>query len=101
MITPWISVVLISIYPILMLIGVNVDEVILQDAIYPIIISIIFSLAIYWFLFKLTNNKYKASLITLSFILFFYYYGLVIYGHISGIHWGEITIGRHRFFFPL
>ena len=101
MITPWISVVLISIYPILMLIGVNVDEVILQDAIYPIIISIIFSLAIYWFLFKLTNNKYKASLITLSFILFFYYYGLVFYGHISGIHWGEITVGRHRFFFPL
>ena len=98
---PWVSVALVSIYPILVMIGVNLDEVILQDVFFPIFISLFISLLIYWILFKLTNNQHKAALVTISSLLFFYFYGHVFYGYISGIHWGENTIGRHRFFYPL
>jgi len=98
---PWISVALMSMYPVLMLAGVNIDEVIFSDVLYPLIISLISSLALYWFLLKLTGDSYKSSLIVLLSILFFYYYGHVFYVYISGIHFGEVTVGRHRFFFPI
>jgi hypothetical protein len=99
--TPLISVALVSIYPILVMIGANLDEVILKDVFYPLVFSLVTSLLLYWLILKLTKDKYKSSLLVMVFILFFYYYGHVFYGNISGLHFNEITIGRHRFFYPL
>lgn len=98
---PWISVLLVSVYPILMLAGANIDEVIFFDILMPLILSLILSLIFYLILLRFTKDSYKSSLITLLSIIFFYFYGHIFYGYISGIHFGEITIGRHRFFFPL
>jgi len=98
---PWLSVALVSIYPILVMIGVNLDEVIVQDVFPPIFLSLFLSLLIYWILFKVTNDNSKAGLITISLLIFFYFYGHIFYGYVSGIHLGEVTIGRHRFFYPI
>ena len=98
---PWISVVLMSMYPVLMLTSVNIDEIIFLDILYPLVFSLISSLTLYWLLLKLTGDSYKSSLVALLSILFFYYYGHVFYVYISGIHLGEVTVGRHRFFFPI
>ncbi len=84
-----------------MLAGINVDEVIFRDIFYPLTVSLVISLLLYWLILKLTNDKYMSSLIILVSIFFFYYYGHAFYGNISGIHFNEITIGRHRFFYPL
>ena len=98
---PWISVVLMSMYPVLMLTSVNIDEIIFLDILYPLVFSLISSLTLYWLLLKLTGDSYKSSFVALLSILFFYYYGHVFYVYISGIHLGEVTVGRHRFFFPI
>jgi hypothetical protein len=98
---PWIGVVLMSIYPILVLFDININEASFQSVIFPITTSFFGSLFIYWLMLRLVRNKYKASLVTILFILFFYFYGHVFYQSVSGIHLGEITVGRHRFFYPL
>ena len=98
---PWIGVVLMSIYPILVLFDININEASFQSVIFPITTSFFGSLFIYWLMLRLVRNKYKASLVTILFILFFYFYGHVFYQSVSGIHLGETTIGRHRFFYPL
>jgi len=53
----WISVMLMSIYPILMLAGINVDEVIFRDIFYPLTVSLVISLLLYWLILKLTNDN--------------------------------------------
>lgn len=99
--SPWINVALASIYPILIMIGANLDEIIIREVFYPLVLSFFISIFLYWSILKIIQDKYKSSLIVLVFLIFFYYYGHSFYGNISGIHFNEITIGRHRFFFPL
>ena len=101
MIKAYISVALMAIYPILFLVNVNIDEVIFGDIALPLFVSFFISLLAYLILSKITNNQNKSALFILIYLFFFFYYGHIFHGHFSGKHLGEITIGRHRFFFPL
>jgi hypothetical protein len=94
------GVFLASIYPILMLIDANIEEVIITDAFVPLILSVLGSLTIYWIALKVGLDEFKSAIFTILAILLFYYYGHIFYGYVGGIHIYEITIGRHRFFFP-
>jgi len=95
------SILLMAIYPILVLVSVNIDEVIFSDAALPLLLSLLVSLLAYLILFKITKNSNKSALFVVISLFFFFYYGHIFHGHFSGKHLGEITIGRHRFFFPL
>jgi hypothetical protein len=97
----WLSVLLMSMYPILVLVGTNIDEIIFLDIILPLVISIVASLALYWLVLRITGKEYVSAVIILVILFFFYYYGHIFYSYFNGIHLGEVTVGRHRFFFPV
>jgi hypothetical protein len=88
-------------YPILVLVGSNIDEIIFLDAVLPLVISIVASLALYWLVLRITGKEYVSAVIILVILFFFYYYGHIFYSYFNGIHLGEVTVGRHRFFFPV
>lgn len=96
-----LAVGLFSLYPLLVLINANIDELIITDAILPLSISFFASVAAYLTLSQLTKSHNKSALFVIISIFFFFYYGHVFHGYFSGKHLGEITVGRHRFFFPL
>ena len=95
------AVALFSIYPILVIVNANVDEVIFAEIGFPLFLSFFISISSYFILFKITKNQNKSVLFVLLSLFFFYFYGHVFHGYFSGKHLGEITIGRHRFFFPI
>lgn len=101
MIRGFISVSLFALYPILVLVNANIDEIIFADAFFPIFLSLFISIAAYFVLFKITQNQNKSALFIIISLFFFFYYGHIFHGYFSGKHLGELTIGRHRFFFPL
>ena len=96
-----LTVALFSIYPILVIVNANIDEVILTEIALPLISSLLFSISLFFIAFKVTKNQNKSALFVIFTIFFFFFYGHVFHGYFSGKHLGEITIGRHRFFFPL
>lgn len=96
-----LTVALFSIYPLLVLVNANIDEIILSEVASPLLLSFFISITLYFTLSKLTNNQNKSALFVIISLFFFFYYGHVFHGYFSGKHLGEITIGRHRFFFPL
>ena len=98
---PWLSVVIFSIYPILMLINENIDIVIPKNAIFPLFLSVFFSFFIYLTLSFITKNQIKSSLFVVISLLFFYYYGFIYYSFFNGLIINEMTIGRHRYFLPI
>ena len=97
---PWISVLIFSTYPILMIVSENVSEVIPKDVVFPLLLSIFTSFFIYFFLSLITKNQKKSSLFVIILLIFFFYYGHVFYTFISDIIINDTTIGRHRFFLP-
>ena len=98
---PWLIVGLASIYPILMLVNVNIDEVIFLDIALPLLLSLFISISIYIILNRIIKDRQKSALLVIISLFFFFYYGHIFHGYFSGKHIGELTIGRHRFFFPL
>ena len=59
------------------------------------------SLGLYWLVFRITGKEYVSAVIILVILFFYYYYGHIFYSYISGRHLFEITVGRHRFFYPI
>ena len=53
----WLIVGLVAIYPILMLVNVNVDEVIFADTSLPLFLSIFISITLYLILSIITKEK--------------------------------------------
>ena len=98
---PWLGVLLMSIYPILVVASANTDEVLLFDLVTPLLVSSAIALLAYFILIQFKVGATLASMIVIVMLAFFYAYGHIFYSFISGIHMFEVTVGRHRFFFPL
>ena len=95
------TVALFATYPILVLVNANIDEIIFADVALPLFLSFFISISAYFTLFKITSNQNKSALFVIVSLFFFFFYGHIFHGYFSGKHLGELTIGRHRFFFPL
>ena len=97
----WLSVVLMAVYPIIILASGNIGEVVFHDLLWPLISSVALSLLLYMLVSKLTGDKYISALAVVITLVFFYFYGHFFYSYISGKQLLEVTIGRHRFFYPV
>jgi len=97
---PWISVAMMALYPIIVLAGANIGEVVLHDLITPMTVSLVIAIISYLILHRLFGNPSLAAMLVVSALIFFYVYGHVFYQFVTGIHLFEVTVGRHRFFYP-
>ena len=95
------SIALAAFYPILVIVEANINEIIFVDIIIPVLSSIILSYGVYFVFKKITSDSQKSFLLTIIFIIFFFYYGFFYNNFFAGIHIGEVTVGRHRFFLPI
>lgn len=88
--------ILLGIYSAVGLVSANISQMRFVDGIRSIVLSILFSLAIFAFFSWKVKDKYKAALLCALFFLFFFAYGHV-YDLIEGVKLFGLTIGRHRF----
>ena len=94
-------------YPILLgtyaavgLVGVNISQMVLSAGVRSVLVTVLFSLAVYALFCWRIKDEYKAALLCAWFMLFFFAYGHV-YGSVDGIKIFGVVVGRHRFLFPL
>ncbi len=92
--------VLFGIYSAVGLVSSNIDQMRFMDGIRSILIAILVSLLVYLLFSWRVRNKDKASLLSAVFILFFFAYGHV-YDALEGFKIAGLTLGRHRFLFPV
>ena len=78
--TPILCVWLFAIYPVLVLYAHNIEEVVLHQAILPLIFSLVFSTILFGLWRIILKNNIKAGLATVLLLLIFWYYGLIFMG---------------------
>lgn len=92
----FISPFLFAIYPVLFLLSYNIDQVIIADVFWPLIVVTGFSTLSFAINLMLLKNYYKASVITSLFLILFFSLGHV-FKLIQGIEIGSVVIGRVRY----
>ena len=93
--TPILCVWLFAIYPVLVLYAHNIEEVVLHQAILPLIFSLVFSTILFGLWRIMLKNNIKAGLATVLLLLIFWYYGLLYMGFTkfsSLKHWHVIPL---------
>lgn len=87
---------LLTAYPIVALLGFNIDQVYAREATTSLILSLsitALALVVFWLLFR---NWQFAGLLTSLLVVWFFLYGR-IYGIVNGISLFGLLIGRHRY----
>lgn len=94
-------------YPILLgtyaavgLVSVNISQMFLSAGMRSIMLTVIFSLAVYALFCWRIKDEHKAAMLCAWFMLFFFAYGH-IFGALEEIKIFGVVVGRHRFIFPL
>ena len=88
--------VLFAIIPVLLIISLNLDEIVLQDVVFPFSVIVVSTVVLWYLLNRLLKNNMKSGLIvSLGLVAFF------MYGHFFNIFnqvmVGDFDIGRHRY----
>ncbi len=91
---------LLGIFPILGLIGVNISQMILLAGVRSFLIAMVFSIAVYALFCWRIKDEHKAALLCGWFFLFVFFYGH-LFDVLKGWALFGVTLGRHRFIFPL
>jgi len=101
-VTPILSVLLFAMHPVLALYAFNVNELVLKQLFFPLLISLVFSIIIFSLWLIILKNFLKACLSTVLFLLIFWNYGLLYTGFtklISLEHWHLIPVLFFIYFF--
>jgi len=92
--------ILFAAYPVLSLLGHNIQEVFLRTGLRPLV-YIVGGAVVVWFAFWfLTRSLQKSALLTLLAIVLFYSYGRV-YQALKTVEFAGTILGRHRYLLPL
>lgn len=98
----WITVpwhpVLLTVYPILALLGHNIGEVEIDAAYRSLIVGIILTILVLVLLSLLLHNWRKAAVVLAMMVVLFFFYGH-LYNYLHDI--GPVMLIRHRYLFPL
>ncbi len=89
-----------GIYPAVGLVSVNISQMVFSAGVRSIVIATLFSFAVYVVFCWRIKDEYKAALLCAWFMVFFFAYGHV-YGAVEGIKILGVSVGRHRYIFPL
>jgi hypothetical protein len=92
--------ILLGIYAAVGLVSVNISQMVLLAGMRSVLVTVLFSLAVYAFFCWRIKDEYKAALLCAWFMLFFFAYGHV-YDSLEGIKAFGVVLGRHRFLFPI
>lgn len=91
---------LLGIYPVVMLLALNLETVGMMSAIRPSLLSLIGTLLLLLAGRGLMGSWHKSALVTSFALIFFFSYGHV-YNYLEQVIVGSVQIGRHRFLAPL
>ena len=93
--TPLLTVLLFAIYPILALYAYNVEEVVLDEILLPLLFSFLFSMILMGFWKLVLKNNYKAGMATIFLLLIFWNYSFLSQGanrYTNLEHWHLLPI---------
>jgi hypothetical protein len=91
---------LFAISPIVFLLSVNIEELMIGDALRSIIVSLVFCIIFFVVLRIVLRNWEKSAILTSLYIISFYSYGH-IYTALKHLEIDGVLIGRHRFLVPV
>ena len=91
---------LLGIYPVVGLVGVNISQIILLAALRSFLAACIFTLTAYAVFCWRVRDEDKAALLSAWFFVFFFFYGH-FYDFAKGWKLSGLLIGRHLVIFPL
>jgi len=91
---------LFGIYPVLILLANNFNELLWTNSIRSLISSGILSLVIYLTLLLFLKSPQKAALLALILLILFYSYGHLYY-LLRNVAFGDFVLGHHRFLGPI
>ncbi|MFC2026004.1 hypothetical protein ACFLUC_02290 [Chloroflexota bacterium] len=86
---------LFAVYPVLALLGSNIEEIKIYPAFRVLLVSILISAVIYFSLVRMIKDRDKAALVTSLVLILFFSYGHIYNLFKSSEKWGSI-FGRHR-----
>lgn len=92
--------ILFAAYPVLSLLGHNIQEVFLRTGLRPLIFIVGGAVILWFILWLLTRSLQKSALLTLLLIILFFSYGRV-YQALRQIEMSGFILGRHRYLLPL
>ncbi|MEW6715884.1 MAG: hypothetical protein AB1345_00040 [Chloroflexota bacterium] len=96
---PWHSL-LFGIYPVLTLYAYNINEVIPDVVIRPLIVTVLLTLTLLGILKLLFRDWHRAALVTSVLLILFFSYGHV-YNYLKTMNLIGLILGRHRYLLPL
>ena len=91
--------ILVAIFPILIIYSQNVGRVDIEELILPVILLVIFSIALYYGIKIILKNPFKASIIVTLVLIFLFSYGHVYY-LLNDVSIDGFDIGRNRYLIP-
>ena len=91
--------ILVAIFPILIIYSQNVGRVDIEELILPVILLVIFSIALYYGIKIVLKNPLKASIIVTLVLIFLFSYGHVYY-LLNDVSIDGFDIGRNRYLIP-
>ena len=90
---------LVALFPILIIYSQNIGRVDIEELILPIILWIVFSIALYYGLKVVIKNPFKASIIVTLILILLFSYGHVYY-LLNDVSIDGFDIGRNRYLIP-
>lgn len=91
--------ILVALFPILIIYSQNVGRMNIEELILPVILLVIFSIALYYGIKIVLKNPFKASIIVTLVLIFLFSYGHVYY-LLNDVSIDGFDIGRNRYLIP-
>ena len=91
---------LISIFPILILYSQNIGRINTADLVLPLILSIVFSISLYYIVKIILKNSNKSAIIVSIILIILFSYGHIYY-LLNDLTIDGFDIGRNRFLIPI
>ena len=92
--------IILSVYPVLMVIAYNLSEFLLSEGLRPLVFAFVGGLILWLFIQVLVKDWSKSGIISSMALMFFYSYGHIYY-LLKQNNIGDFVVARHRYLLPI